>query len=52
VHDGNAERYPARAGRAIQTTSTLLTVLMRQGLVAGEKRNGGALGLRGGGLPQ
>ena len=40
VHDAIARRYPARAGRAIQTTSTLLTVLMEQGWVVGWKRGG------------
>ena len=40
VHRAVASRYPARAGRAIQTTATLLTALMARGWVVGEKRRG------------
>jgi len=40
VHGAVASRYPARAGRAIQTTATLLTALMARGWVVGEKRRG------------
>jgi predicted transcriptional regulator len=38
--DAVARRYPHRAGRAIQTTATLLTALMARGRVVGEKRRG------------
>jgi len=40
VQDAIARRYAARAGRAIQTTATLLTMLMEQGWVVGRKRGG------------
>jgi predicted transcriptional regulator len=40
VHDATARRYPARAGRAIQTTATLLTALMKQGGARARKRSG------------
>ena len=40
VHRAVASRYPARAGRAIQTTATLLTSLVARGWVVGEKRRG------------
>ena len=40
VHRAVASRYPARAGRAIQTTATLLTALMARAWVVGEKRRG------------
>ena len=40
IHDAVATSFPHRAGRAIQTTATLLTALVAQGWVAGEKRGG------------
>jgi predicted transcriptional regulator len=40
VADAIARRYPHRAGRAIQTTATLLTSLMAQGWAVGRKRGG------------
>jgi predicted transcriptional regulator len=40
VQDAVTERFPARAGRAIQTTATLLTSLVARGWAAGEKRRG------------
>jgi predicted transcriptional regulator len=40
LQDAIARRFPHRAGRKIQTVSTLLAELMAQGWVAGEKRGG------------
>ena len=40
LQDASARRFPHRAGRQIQTVSTLLAELMAQGWVAGEKRGG------------
>lgn len=40
LHDAIARRYPERAGRRINTTSTLLVELMERGWVTGEKRGG------------
>lgn len=40
LQDAIARRFPHRAGRQIQTVSTLLAELMAQGWVAGEKRGG------------
>jgi predicted transcriptional regulator len=40
LHDAIARRFPHRAGRKIQTVSTLLAELTAQGWVAGEKRGG------------
>ncbi len=40
LQDAIARRFPHRAGRRIQTVSTLLAELMAQGWVAGEKRGG------------
>jgi predicted transcriptional regulator len=40
LQDAIARRFPHRDGRKIQTTSTLLTELMAQGWVVGEKRGG------------
>lgn len=40
LHDEISRRYPERAGRRINTTSTLLVELMEQGWVTGEKRGG------------
>jgi predicted transcriptional regulator len=40
LQDAIARPFPHRAGRKIQTVSTLLAELMAQGWVAGEKRGG------------
>lgn len=40
LHDGVSRRFPDRAGRQINTTSTLLTELIDQGWVTGRKRGG------------
>ena len=40
LQDAIARAFPHRAGRKIQTVSTLLAELMAQGWVAGEKRGG------------
>jgi predicted transcriptional regulator len=40
LQDAISRRFPHRAGRKIQTVSTLLGELMAQGWVAGEKRGG------------
>jgi predicted transcriptional regulator len=40
LQDAIARRFPHRAGRKIQTVSTLLAELMAQDWVAGEKRGG------------
>ena len=40
LQDAIARRFPHRAGRKIQTVSTLVAELMAQGWVAGEKRGG------------
>ena len=40
LQDAIARRFPHRAGREIQTVSTLVAELMAQGWVAGEKRGG------------
>ena len=40
LQDAIALRFPHRAGRKIQTVSTLVAELMAQGWVAGEKRGG------------
>ncbi len=40
LQDAIARRFPHRAGRKIQTVSTLLAELMAQAWVAGEKRGG------------
>jgi predicted transcriptional regulator len=40
LQDAIARTFPHRAGRKIQTVSTLLAELMAQGWVAGEKRGG------------
>lgn len=40
LHDAVSRCFPERAGRQINTTSTLLTELVEQGWVAGRKRGG------------
>lgn len=40
LHDAVAGDYPERAGRRINTTSSLLVELMEQGWVTGEKHGG------------
>ena len=49
IHDAVATSFPHRAGRKIQTTATLLTALVAQGWVAGEKRGGSRWGVPGSG---
>jgi predicted transcriptional regulator len=40
LHDAISRRYPDRAGRKINTTSTLLAELVADGWVAGERHGG------------